>query len=140
MSEAEVAELAELSAVLSKTLDQLTTLLFAFLSVLAKTGMVDVRLSKSHDALVTAIASRDENAIRRAQHQRAAAFTRMRHSSTAASASVQNWNGDVQRKQCAPENEQPFIMSVRFKLSERDARLKTARAARTGSAAANAPK
>jgi DNA-binding GntR family transcriptional regulator len=57
------------SPVLYKTLDQLTTPLFAFLGVLAKIGMVDVRLSKSHDHLVSALSSGDEEVIRRAIHE-----------------------------------------------------------------------
>jgi DNA-binding GntR family transcriptional regulator len=44
----------------------LTTPLFAFLGVLQESGLVDLRTTKSHDALVEALRSRDEAAIRKA--------------------------------------------------------------------------
>ncbi len=54
------------SPILFRTLDQLTTPLFAFLGVLHKNGLVDLRTTKSHEALVEALQSRREATIRRA--------------------------------------------------------------------------
>jgi DNA-binding GntR family transcriptional regulator len=54
------------SPVLFRTLDQLTTPLFAFLGVLQGKGLVDVRVTKSHEALIEALRSRNESTIRKA--------------------------------------------------------------------------
>jgi DNA-binding GntR family transcriptional regulator len=54
------------SPVLFRTLDQLTTPLFAFLGVLQEKGLVDVRVTKPHVALIEALRSRNEVAIRKA--------------------------------------------------------------------------
>jgi DNA-binding GntR family transcriptional regulator len=51
--------------ILQRTLDQLTTPLFAFLGVLQENGLVDVRTTKSHEALVEALRSGNEAAIRK---------------------------------------------------------------------------
>lgn len=51
--------------ILLRTLDQLTTPLFAFLGVLQENGLVDVRTTKSHDTLVEALRSRNELEIRK---------------------------------------------------------------------------
>ena len=52
------------SPILFRTLDQLTTPLFAFLGVLQEKGLVDVRVTRSHDVLVEALRSRKEETIR----------------------------------------------------------------------------
>lgn len=54
------------SPILFRTLDQLTTPLFAFLGVLHENGFFDVRTTKSHEELVEALRSRDELSIRHA--------------------------------------------------------------------------
>ncbi|MDX1980182.1 MAG: GntR family transcriptional regulator [Bryobacteraceae bacterium] len=51
------------SPALEKNLDQLTTPLFAFLGVLHAHGMADLRVTKSHEKLVEALASRDDATI-----------------------------------------------------------------------------
>ncbi len=53
------------SAVLATTLDQLTTPLFAFLSVLHSAELKDLRTAKPHERLVAAIRSRNEQRIRK---------------------------------------------------------------------------
>ncbi|HZQ51849.1 MAG TPA: GntR family transcriptional regulator [Bryobacteraceae bacterium] len=57
------------SAVLEKTLTQLTTPLFAFLSVLHKKGMVDLRNAKPHEPIVEALETRKAANIRREIHK-----------------------------------------------------------------------
>jgi len=54
------------SPVLFRTLDQLTTPLFAFLGVQQEKGLVDVRVTQSHQALIEALGSRKEGTIRKA--------------------------------------------------------------------------
>ena len=54
------------SPVLFRTLDQLTTPLFAFLGVLQEKGLANVRVRKSHEALIQALRSRNEGTIRKA--------------------------------------------------------------------------
>lgn len=54
------------SPILFRTLDQLTTPLFAFLGVLQEKGFVDVRTTKSHEALIEALRKRTEPEIRSA--------------------------------------------------------------------------
>jgi DNA-binding GntR family transcriptional regulator len=49
--------------VLARTLEQLTTPLFAFLSVLHQTGMYDLRTAKPHDRIVKALVERDREVI-----------------------------------------------------------------------------
>lgn len=53
------------SAILLTTLDQLTTPLFAFLSVLHQTGLHDLRQTKPHERIVDALRRRDPDRIRR---------------------------------------------------------------------------
>ena len=53
------------SVILFNTLDQLATPLFAFLGILAKAGMADVRRAKPHNDLVKAIRSGDQEKIRK---------------------------------------------------------------------------
>jgi DNA-binding GntR family transcriptional regulator len=53
------------SAVLAATLDQLTTPLFAFLSVMHSAELRDLRTSKPHQRLVEALRSRREQRIRK---------------------------------------------------------------------------
>ncbi len=54
------------SQVVFKTLDQLTTPLFAFLGVLHATGMHDLHSGKPHEELVNAMRTHDEETIRHA--------------------------------------------------------------------------
>jgi DNA-binding GntR family transcriptional regulator len=54
------------SPALARTLDQLTAPLFAFLCVLHVRGMVDLHGTKSHEALLAALESRDDANISRA--------------------------------------------------------------------------
>lgn len=56
------------SAILEKTLVQLTTPLFAFLSVLHKKGMVDLRKAKPHEPIVEALQTRKAAPIRKEIH------------------------------------------------------------------------
>lgn len=52
------------SSILSRTLEQLTTPLFAFLSVLHQTGMYDLRGTRPHERIVRALAIGDAMGIR----------------------------------------------------------------------------
>lgn len=54
------------SPVMLRTLDQLTTPLFAFLSVLHAEGRLDLRSRRSHDELVAALRARTPSVIRAA--------------------------------------------------------------------------
>jgi DNA-binding GntR family transcriptional regulator len=54
------------SPVLRRTLDQLTTPLFAFLSAFNQSNMVDLHATRSHAALLTALRTRDEQRVREA--------------------------------------------------------------------------
>ena len=54
------------SPILFRTLDQLTTPLFAFLGVLQENGLVDLHTTKSHEALIEALRTRSEATIRKA--------------------------------------------------------------------------
>lgn len=53
------------SPILAKTLDRLTTPLFAFLMVMHKTGLSDLRQTRPHERIVDALRSRDPDRIRR---------------------------------------------------------------------------
>jgi DNA-binding GntR family transcriptional regulator len=53
------------SAVLARTLEQLTTPLFAFLSILHQTGMYDLRRTSPHERIVEALGRGDAERIRR---------------------------------------------------------------------------
>jgi DNA-binding GntR family transcriptional regulator len=53
------------NAILASTLEQLTTPLFAFLSVLHQRGMYDLRMTHPHDRIVRAFASGRAEAIRK---------------------------------------------------------------------------
>jgi DNA-binding GntR family transcriptional regulator len=50
--------------ILFKTLEQITTPLFAFQGVLHKAGLTDIKSTKPHERIVEAIGSRDEERIR----------------------------------------------------------------------------
>lgn len=52
------------SEVMRRTLDQLTTPLFAFIGVLHASGMADLRATKPHERIVEAIRSRDPEHIK----------------------------------------------------------------------------
>lgn len=54
------------SPVLARTLEQLTTPLFAFLSVIHQRGLFDMRSAQPHEELVEALRSGDEKAVREA--------------------------------------------------------------------------
>lgn len=54
------------SPILFRTLDQLTMPLFAFLGVLQKKRLRDIRATKSHEVLIDALRGRNEAKIRRA--------------------------------------------------------------------------
>ena len=53
------------SAILEKTLTQLTTPLFAFLTVVHKKGMVDLRKMKPHEVIIEALKSRNGARIKK---------------------------------------------------------------------------
>ncbi len=54
------------SPILFRTLDQLTTPLFAFLGVMQENGLVDLHSTKSHNALIDALRGHNDATIRQA--------------------------------------------------------------------------